>query len=127
MKESQKKFEDIQENLLQKPIIIMKQNSAHFEEGIICALQSAWQTFEEWQSRAPPFIKESFMALLSHFASLAPDNEWISFTMRSISWIQTRPSGPRGHFVSLQNRPQRHTRPYRPSREEKTVGLLQLQ
>ena len=80
-------------NLLQKSIIIIQQNSAHFEEGIVCALQSAWKTFKEWQSCAPLFIQESFVALLSHFASLAPDNEWISFTAHSISWIQTCPFG----------------------------------
>ena len=61
----------------------MQQNSAHFEEGIVRALQSAWQTFEEWQSRASLSIQESFLGLSSHFACLAPDNEWISFAARS--------------------------------------------
>jgi hypothetical protein len=36
-----------EENALQKSIIIMQQNSAHFEEGIVRAIQSAWQTFDE--------------------------------------------------------------------------------
>ena len=61
----------------------MQQNSAHFEEGIVRALQSAWQTFEEWQSRASLSIQDSFGGLSSHFASLAPDNEWISFAART--------------------------------------------
>ncbi|KAI5122512.1 hypothetical protein M0805_005240, partial [Coniferiporia weirii] len=40
-----------EENALQKSVIIMQQNSAHFEEGIVRAIQSAWQTYDEWQSR----------------------------------------------------------------------------
>ena len=33
-----------EENALQKSIIIMQQNSAHFEEGVVRSLQTAWQT-----------------------------------------------------------------------------------
>ncbi|RDB30211.1 Cytoskeletal signaling protein slm1 [Hypsizygus marmoreus] len=72
-----------EENLLQKSIIIMQQNSAHFEEGIVRSLQSAWQTFDEWQSRSSLAIQDSFRGLSTHMASLAPDREWISFSARS--------------------------------------------
>jgi hypothetical protein len=72
-----------EENLLQKSIIIMQQNSAHFEEGIVRSLQSAWQTFDEWQSRASISTQDTFRGLSTHIASLAPDREWISFSARS--------------------------------------------
>jgi hypothetical protein len=36
-----------EENSLQKSIIIIQQNSAHFEEGNVRVIQSAWQTFDE--------------------------------------------------------------------------------
>lgn len=34
-----------------KSIIIVQQNSAHFEEGIVRAIQSGYQAFDESQSR----------------------------------------------------------------------------
>jgi hypothetical protein len=40
-----------EENALQKSIIIMQQNSAHFEEGVVRAIQSAWETFDHWSTR----------------------------------------------------------------------------
>ena len=40
-----------EENALQKSIIIMQQNSAHFEEGVVRALQTAWETFDNWAGR----------------------------------------------------------------------------
>lgn len=40
-----------EENALQKSIIIMQQNSAHFEEGVVRAIQSAWETFDTWSGR----------------------------------------------------------------------------
>jgi hypothetical protein len=72
-----------EENALQKSIIIMQQNSAHFEEGILRAIQSAWQTFDEWQSRMSSSVQDTWRALGTHMASLAPDREWISFSARS--------------------------------------------
>ncbi|KAL0945209.1 hypothetical protein HGRIS_000721 [Hohenbuehelia grisea] len=72
-----------EENLLQKSIIIMQQNSAHFEEGIVRAIQSAWQTFDEWQSRMSSTVQDTWKHLSVHMASLAPDREWISFSARS--------------------------------------------
>lgn len=38
-----------EENALQKSIIIMQQNSEHFEEGVVRAIQMAWATFDEWK------------------------------------------------------------------------------
>jgi hypothetical protein len=73
----------LEENLLQKSIVIMQQNSAHFEEGIVRSIQSAWQTFDEWQSRASVASQEIFRTLSAHLASLAPDREWIQFAARS--------------------------------------------
>lgn len=72
-----------EENLLQKSIVIMQQNSAHFEEGIVRAIQSAWQTFDEWQSRASVSVQDTYRSLSNHLGSLAPDKEWISFAARS--------------------------------------------
>ncbi|KZT27246.1 hypothetical protein NEOLEDRAFT_1161788 [Neolentinus lepideus HHB14362 ss-1] len=72
-----------EENSLQKSIIIMQQNSAHFEEGIVRALQSAWQTFDEWQNRMSASVQESWRSLSVQFASLPPDREWITFSARS--------------------------------------------
>ena len=62
---------------------MMQQNSAHFEEGIVRSIQSAWQTFDEWQSRASAASQEIFRNLSTHLASLAPDREWIQFAARS--------------------------------------------
>ncbi|KAF9522447.1 hypothetical protein CPB83DRAFT_864422 [Crepidotus variabilis] len=73
----------LEENLLQKSIVMMQQNSAHFEEGIVRSIQSAWQTFDEWQSRASTASQEVFRSLTTHMASLAPDREWIQFAARS--------------------------------------------
>jgi len=72
-----------EENALQKSIIIMQQNSAHFEEGIVRAIQSAWQTFDEWQSRMSASVQETWRVLGTHMASIHPDHEWISFSARS--------------------------------------------
>ncbi|KAF8062554.1 hypothetical protein FPV67DRAFT_1783357 [Lyophyllum atratum] len=72
-----------EENLLQKSIIIMQQNSAHFEEGIVRSIQSAWQTFDEWQSRSSIAIQDIYRGLSTRMAALAPDREWISFSARS--------------------------------------------
>ncbi|KAJ7202423.1 hypothetical protein GGX14DRAFT_523988 [Mycena pura] len=72
-----------EENLLQKSIIIMQQNSAHFEEGIVRAIQSAWQTYDEWQARMTASISTTHTTLASHMSSLAPDREWLAFSGRS--------------------------------------------
>ncbi|KAG7448406.1 uncharacterized protein BT62DRAFT_889346 [Guyanagaster necrorhizus] len=72
-----------EENLLQKSIIIMQQNSATFEEGIVRAIQSAWQTFDEWQSRMSSSVQETWRSLGTQMSSLAPDREWITFSARS--------------------------------------------
>lgn len=72
-----------EENALQKSIIIMQQNSAHFEEGVVRAIQSAWQTFDEWQSRMNNSVQDVWRGLGTQMASLAPDREWISFSARS--------------------------------------------
>ncbi|KAH8979560.1 hypothetical protein EDB92DRAFT_1903971 [Lactarius akahatsu] len=72
-----------EENALQKSIIIMQQNSAHFEEGIVRAIQSAWQTFDEWQSRMSASVQDTWRSLGAHMASIPADQEWISFSARS--------------------------------------------
>jgi len=73
----------MEENLLQKSLVMMQQNSAHFEEGIVRSIQSAWQTFDEWKSRASISSQEIFRDLGEHVASLTPDREWIQFAARS--------------------------------------------
>ncbi|KDQ58910.1 hypothetical protein JAAARDRAFT_46561 [Jaapia argillacea MUCL 33604] len=72
-----------EENALQKSIIIMQQNSAHFESGIVRAIQSAWQTYDEWQSRASSSIQNTLSGLSAQFAAMEPDKEWIGFSSRS--------------------------------------------
>lgn len=61
----------------------MQQNSAHFEEGIVRAIQSAWQTYDEWQTRMSSPVQETWRALGESMSSLSPDREWISFSARS--------------------------------------------
>lgn len=72
-----------EENALQKSIVIMQQNSAHFEEGIVRSIQSAWATFDEWQSRMSTSVQETWRQLGVNMAQLMPDREWISFAARS--------------------------------------------
>ncbi|KAF7300015.1 PH domain-containing protein [Mycena kentingensis (nom. inval.)] len=71
-----------EENLLQKSIISMQQNSAHFEETIVRSMQSAWQTYDEWQARMSGAIASAHSALAQHMAGLAPNREWVAFTQR---------------------------------------------
>lgn len=47
------------------------------------AIQSAWQTFNEWQSRMDSTTQDIWRAVSAHMASLAPDREWLSFSARS--------------------------------------------
>jgi hypothetical protein len=61
----------------------MQQNSAHFEEGLVRALQSAWATFDEWQSRMSATVQDTWRAMGTSLAALAPDAEWIEFAARS--------------------------------------------
>lgn len=73
----------LEENLLQKSLVMTQQNSAAFELGIVRSIQSAWNTFEEWQSRASVQSQALFQSLSAHMASLTPDREWIAFAARS--------------------------------------------
>ncbi|KAI6042191.1 hypothetical protein EDC04DRAFT_2601002 [Pisolithus marmoratus] len=71
-----------EENALQKSIIIMQQNSAHFEEGIVRAIQSAWAPFAEWRDRSYAIVSDAWGGLDTNMTSLAPDREWIAFAAR---------------------------------------------
>lgn len=73
----------LEENALQKSIVIMQQSSAHFEEGIVRSLQSTWQTFDEWQSRMSATVQQTWRVLAESMASLSPDREWIEFAART--------------------------------------------
>ncbi|KAG8833917.1 hypothetical protein FRC17_009876, partial [Serendipita sp. 399] len=73
----------VEENALQKSIVIMQQSSAHFEEGIVRSIQSTWQTFDEWQSRMSATVQETWRALGESMASLSPDREWVEFAART--------------------------------------------
>ncbi|KAJ7107770.1 hypothetical protein C8R44DRAFT_843034 [Mycena epipterygia] len=70
------------ENQLHKSILAMQQNSATFEEAIVRALQSAWQTYDEWQGRTNAAIAGTHTALSAHVARLPPDREWAAFRAR---------------------------------------------
>jgi hypothetical protein len=72
-----------EENALQKSIIIMQQNSAHFEEGIVRSIQSTWSTFDEWQGRMSAAVQETWKHLGVAMAQMEPDREWIAFAARS--------------------------------------------
>ena len=72
-----------EENALQKSIIIMQQNSAHFEEAIVRSIQSAWQTFDEWSGRMSAQVQDTWLGLGVHMRSLEPNAEWIAFASRS--------------------------------------------
>ena len=72
-----------EENALQKSIIIMQQNSAHFEEGIVRSIQSAWQTFDEWSGRMSAHVQDTWLSLGVQMRSLQPNSEWIAFAARS--------------------------------------------
>ncbi|KAF8199371.1 hypothetical protein K438DRAFT_2016120 [Mycena galopus ATCC 62051] len=71
------------ENVLHKSILAMQQNSADFEEAIVRALQSAWQTYSEWQGRTNTAIAGTHTALSAHVASLPADREWTAFRARN--------------------------------------------
>ncbi|GAA6022383.1 hypothetical protein JCM10207_004747 [Rhodosporidiobolus poonsookiae] len=72
-----------EENALQKSIIIMQQNSEHFEEGVVRAIQMAWQTFDEWNARASSSVQETWTTMGQLMRSVAPTTEWIAFASRS--------------------------------------------
>ncbi|CEQ43065.1 SPOSA6832_04959, partial [Sporobolomyces salmonicolor] len=72
-----------EENALQKSIIIMQQNSEHFEEGVVRAIQMAWSTFDEWNSRASSAVQETWQTMGQLMRSVAPTTEWIAFASRS--------------------------------------------
>ncbi|KAH6902108.1 hypothetical protein BKA70DRAFT_1113270 [Coprinopsis sp. MPI-PUGE-AT-0042] len=73
----------LEENLLQKSLVIMQQNSAHFEEGIVRSIKSAWATFEEWRSRTQGVTSEMWSIPETLMASIESDREWIAFAARS--------------------------------------------
>jgi hypothetical protein len=71
------------ENALTKSIVIMQQNSAHFEAGLVRAVQSAWATFDEWNARMAGAVADAWRGLGAQLAGLEPDREWIEFAARS--------------------------------------------
>ena len=109
----------LEENLLQKSIVMMQQNSAHFEEGIVRAIQSAWSTFDEWQSRASAVSQEIFRNLSTHLASLAPDREWIQFAARSDHLLDHERSS--SNVLSIERRFFSHPRLYQSFGMKETV------
>ncbi|ORY54746.1 hypothetical protein BCR35DRAFT_272077 [Leucosporidium creatinivorum] len=72
-----------EENALQKSIIIMQQNSEHFEEGVVRAIQMAWSTFDEWNARASSQVQETWGTMGQLMRSVAPTTEWTAFASRS--------------------------------------------
>ena len=56
-----------EENALAKSIIIMQQNSVHFDEGIVRAIQSA---FDEWQSRMSTAVQDTWRSSASPWPPL---------------------------------------------------------
>ncbi|KZT56969.1 hypothetical protein CALCODRAFT_434975 [Calocera cornea HHB12733] len=72
-----------EENALQKSIILMQHNSANFEEGIVRSIQSAWTTFDEWQTRMISDVQDTWRALAVAMGSVPPTREWVAFAGRS--------------------------------------------
>jgi len=72
-----------EENALQKSIIIMQQNSAHFEEGVVRAIQSAWETFDTWSGRMSQSVQQTWETMGTLMKNVQPDTEWIAFAARS--------------------------------------------
>lgn len=72
-----------EENSLQKSIIIMQQNSAHFEEGVVRAIQSAWETFDTWSGRMSSSVQQTWEVMGQLMKNVQPDTEWIAFAARS--------------------------------------------
>ncbi|TFK35997.1 hypothetical protein BDQ12DRAFT_655045 [Crucibulum laeve] len=72
-----------EENLLQKSIINMQENSQKFEESIIRAVQSSWKTYDEWHARAVSARQETLLGLSTSIAALPTTQEWSTFAERS--------------------------------------------
>ncbi|KEI41170.1 uncharacterized protein L969DRAFT_92403 [Mixia osmundae IAM 14324] len=72
-----------EENALQKSIIIMQNNSAHFEEGVVKAIQTAWETFDNWSSRCQSQVQETWAVMGQLMKTIQPNTEWIAFAARS--------------------------------------------
>ena len=89
-----------EENALQKSIIIMQQNSEHFEEGVIRAIQTAWETFDNWSSRfvfhpnstltyayeknrMSTSVQDTWATMGVLMKSVQPNTEWLAFAARS--------------------------------------------
>lgn len=72
-----------EENALQRSTITMQQNSATFEATLIRDIQSAWQTFEDWQSRMSTSTQQTWKVVGKAMHSLVPDQEWKHFSTRT--------------------------------------------
>ncbi|KAJ3519694.1 hypothetical protein NMY22_g13086 [Coprinellus aureogranulatus] len=68
----------LEENLLQKSIIIMQQSSAHFEAGIVRSIQSAWATNSQFRSSLSTTTSSLYFGLAEQMAKLEPEREWVS-------------------------------------------------
>jgi len=72
-----------EENALQKSIIIMQQNSEHFEEGVVRAIQTAWETFDNWSNRMSTSVQDTWATMGVLMKSVQPNTEWLAFAARS--------------------------------------------
>ena len=61
----------------------MQQNSEHFEEGVVRAIQMAWATFDEWNARASAQVQETWTSMGLLMRSVEPTTEWIAFASRA--------------------------------------------
>ncbi|KAF8753329.1 Pleckstrin homology domain [Rhizoctonia solani] len=67
-------------------VIRQLQKQVHEEKRfkrVVRSIQSAWQTFEEWNSRMSASVQETWRVMGNAMAALAPDREWISFAAKS--------------------------------------------
>ncbi|KAJ7653763.1 hypothetical protein B0H17DRAFT_1214619 [Mycena rosella] len=59
---------------------LTKQNSMHFEEGIVHALQAMWQTYNEWQVCMGALIVSIHTELAAYIAHLTLHCKWLAFS-----------------------------------------------
>ncbi|TEB31735.1 hypothetical protein FA13DRAFT_1663464 [Coprinellus micaceus] len=73
----------IEENLLQKSIVIMQSSSATFEAGIVRSIKSAWETFDEWYARMSGASRALYEAVGREMRGVVPEREWVEYAARS--------------------------------------------
>jgi hypothetical protein len=75
----------IEENLLQKSIVIMQSSSATFEAGIVRSIKSAWETFDEWYARMSGASRALYEAVGREMRGVVPEREWVEYVSVAVA------------------------------------------